>query len=255
MKAVCRYLGAKNRLATWIISHFPEHTCYVEPFGGSAAILLNKKPAKIEIYNDKYSRIVNFFRTIRNHPEELSRLVELTPYAQDEYKTSHQTTENQIEDARRFAVQNMMAYGMQEGGSGFRRGGLLRHTPCPQTWRNYPDIIRECAANLRSRNLEINNTDALAIMKTYDSPDTLHYVDPPYLPTLRKSKYKHEFSTEDHQHLLEFLLNLKGKIIISGYQNDIYTSKLANWRTETKEAITTSGKRKKEYLWMNYQPE
>lgn len=89
MKAVLRYLGGKNRLAPWIIRHFPVHTCYVEPYSGSLGVLLNKAPAPVEICNDKDGEIVNLFRVLRS--EDAGRLLEavmLTPYSRDELNDS-----------------------------------------------------------------------------------------------------------------------------------------------------------------------
>lgn len=253
MKAVLRYLGAKNALAPWIVSFFPPHRCYVEPFGGSGAVLFNKPPAEIEVYNDKYGRLVNFFRVLRDHGEELCRLIELTPYAQDEYRDSFEISEDPIEDARKFAVFSMMSYGMGINKPGFRRGGLLRNTPCPQSWRDYPETLRECAVALRNRNIEINNTDALAIMRSYDSQETLHYVDPPYPQDLRVSKYHEEY--DEHERLLDFILSLKGKVVVSSYMSELYASKLSSWHMESKAAKTTGGVVKQEVIWMNYQPQ
>lgn len=181
-RALARYLGGKNRIAPWIISFFPPHKIYVEPFGGSGAVLLNKQPAWMEVYNDLYDRVVNFFEVLRD-PEKSARLaslLELTPYAQTAYARSFEIAEDQVEDALRFAINSMMSYGGGIHKPGFKRNGLLRTTPYPQTWREYPAVVRECAAELRNRNIEINNMDALQVMSRYDTPDTLHYVDPPY---------------------------------------------------------------------------
>lgn len=83
MKAVLRYLGAKNRLADWIVPFFPEHKIYVEPYGGSAAVLLNKAPVEIEVYNDLYDDVVNLFRVIRSERYvELMELVNMTPFSE-----------------------------------------------------------------------------------------------------------------------------------------------------------------------------
>ena len=112
-RALARYIGGKNRIAPWIISFFPPHKIYVEPFGGSGAVLLNKQPAWMEIYNDLYDRVVNFFEVLRD-PEKSARLaslLELTPYAQTAYARSFEIAEDQVEDALRFAINSMMSYG------------------------------------------------------------------------------------------------------------------------------------------------
>lgn len=258
-RALARYLGGKNRIAPWIISFFPHHKIYVEPFGGSGAVLLNKQPAWLDVYNDLYDRIVNFFEVLRDpeKSEQLARLVELTPYAQEAYARSFEIAEDPVEDALRFAVNSMMSYGGGIYKPGFKRDGILRTTPYPKTWREYPDVVRECAAELRNRNIEINNMDALQVMARYDSPDTLHYVDPPYVQSTRgnRVRYAHEYDQQDHERLLAFLQTLKGKVVLSGYDSELYARQLDGWRKECKVAYDTQGGKKIECLWMNYNPQ
>lgn len=258
-RALARYLGGKNRIAPWIISFFPPHKFYVEPFGGSAAVLLNKQPAFLEIYNNLYDRIVSFFEVLRDpeKAERLARLVELTPYAQEAYARSFEIAEDPVEDALRFAVNSMMSYGGGIYKPGFKRDGILRTTPYPKTWREYPDVVRECAAELRNRNIEINNMDALQVMSRYDTPDTLHYVDPPYVQSTRgnRVRYVHEYDQEDHERLLAFLQTLKGKVVLSGYDSELYAAYLDGWRKECKVSHDTQGSKKIECLWMNYNPQ
>src|SRR5690606_16389589 len=67
------------------IPHFPPHHTYVEPFGGAANVLLNKPPSPVEVYNDIDSNLVTIFRVLRDHPDELRRALELTPYSREEY--------------------------------------------------------------------------------------------------------------------------------------------------------------------------
>ena len=148
----------------------------------------------MEVYNDLYDRVVNFFEVLRDpeKSERLASLLELTPYAQTAYARSFEIAEDPVEDALRFAVNSMMSYGGGIHKPGFKRNGILRTTTYPKTWREYPEIVRECAAELRSRNIEINNMDALQVMARYDSPDTLHYVDPPYVQSTRGNQVRYE---------------------------------------------------------------
>jgi DNA adenine methylase len=106
-----RYHGAKWRLAPWIISHFPKHRIYVEPFGGSGSVLLRKKQSEIEVYNDLDGEIVNLFRVARDNGEELSRLVYLTPYSREEFVKSFEPSDDPIEQARRTVVRSFQGFG------------------------------------------------------------------------------------------------------------------------------------------------
>ncbi|OCA02175.1 DNA adenine methylase [Akkermansia glycaniphila] len=258
-RALARYPGGKNRIAPWIIGFFPEHKFYVEPFGGSAAVLLNKTPAFLEVYNDLDDRVVNFFEVLKDpaQSEKLARLIELTPYAQEAYSRSFDLTGDPVEDALRFAINSMMSYGGGIYKPGFKRDGLTRTTPYPKTWREYPDVVRECAAELRSRNIEINKMDALSIMSRYDSPDTLHYVDPPYIQETRNKRfrYAHDYRDADHEQLLAFLQELKGRVVLSGYDSEMYNDRLPGWWRESTVSHTTQGQAKTEVLWLNYQPQ
>ena len=89
MKAVLKYPGAKWRISEWIISHFPEHKVYCEPFFGSGAVFFNKSPAYIETINDIDGNIVNLFKVCRDNPEELARLIEFTPFAREEFENCY----------------------------------------------------------------------------------------------------------------------------------------------------------------------
>ena len=102
MKQVLKYPGGKARIAQWIISHFPPHDTYCEPFFGSGAVFFNKAPDKIETINDIDGDVVNFFRVCREDPERLSRLISLTPWAREEYKDCYEKADDAVERARRF---------------------------------------------------------------------------------------------------------------------------------------------------------
>lgn len=101
MKSILKYPGAKWRIADWIISHFPPHKVYLEPFFGSGACFFNKVPAYIETINDLDGDIVNLFKVCREHPQELAQLINLTPFARDEFQNCYERSNNPIEQARR----------------------------------------------------------------------------------------------------------------------------------------------------------
>lgn len=173
MKAVLRYLGAKNRLADWIVSFFPDHKIYVEPYGGSAAVLLNKAPVEIEVYNDLYDDVVNLFRIIRSDRYvELMEQVNMTPFSEREYElAARDKSGDEIERARKFLVCSFMAVscdGMFRK-TGFRRD---RNASCGRVvgkWQRLPDLLAE--AHVRLSSVTIRKQDALDIIREYDSPD------------------------------------------------------------------------------------
>ncbi|MFK7074022.1 DNA adenine methylase, partial [Acinetobacter baumannii] len=105
-----RYHGGKFRLATWVISHFPNHTCYTEVFGGAAGVLLQKPRAYAEVYNDLDGEIVNLFRVLRNE-DQRNKLIEqlvFTPYSRDDFHEAWEPCEDPIEKARRLIIRAQM---------------------------------------------------------------------------------------------------------------------------------------------------
>lgn len=100
-----RYYGGKFRLGSWIARHLPDHVAYVEPFGGAAGVLLRKDPSELEVYNDIDGSVVNFFKVLRERPQELIRQLKRTPFARAEFDLSFKPSPDPLEEARRFFVQ------------------------------------------------------------------------------------------------------------------------------------------------------
>lgn len=134
MKAVLKYPGAKNRIADWICSYIPPHDVYLEPFAGSLAVLFNKPRCHIETVNDLDGEIVNFFRALRDYPEELKEKIDWTPFAREEYKVAFEPTEDAIERARRYCVRCWQGFGnSQLYNNGFKTGQQT-HSSNPAMW-------------------------------------------------------------------------------------------------------------------------
>src|SRR3954453_21414764 len=106
-----KWHGGKPYLCDRIIGHFPPHHTYLEPFGGAAAVLINKRPSLVEVYNDLDERITRLFRVLRDHGEELHRRLSLTPYSEVEFKRSSERTDDEIELARRDFVRWRLSIG------------------------------------------------------------------------------------------------------------------------------------------------
>ena len=127
-RPIMRYFGGKWMLAPWIISHFPKHKVYVEPFCGAANVLLRKKPSKVEVLNDLYGRIVSCFRVLRDSEQakRLQELLRLTPCSEEEYFACREMSDDPVEDARRLIVLGHQGHGSAgaSGGkiTGWRRG-------------------------------------------------------------------------------------------------------------------------------------
>lgn len=254
MKAILKYPGAKWRIADWIISHFPDHKVYLEPFFGSGACFFNKTPSYIETINDLDGDIVNLFTICRERPEELARLINLTPFARDEFKKCYEHTEDNLEQARRTLVRYHQSFGTSNSSKNSWRNVQTYGGPrCATMWNCLPDIILDIAERLKEAQIE--NVDAIELISRYNDENTLIYCDPPYLRDIRKKNiYAIEMNDNKHIELLSVLKQSKSKIILSGYDNELYNSELKGWFTDEKETTAQFGLYRTEKLWMNYNP-
>ena len=225
------YYGSKNKLARQIIEQMTPHNNYVEPFCGSAAVLLAKDPAHVESINDIDSELVTFFRVLRDHPTRLKRALSLTPYAEDERKAAYAgQPKNDIDQARRFLVRSRMSFsGIIHPKRGFSSSGPGRSKP--QSFMGVVDGLHAVAERLR--HVEIENTDAMSYIDRWNAQDTTLYVDPPYLASTRGSKreYLHDANDDEfHCLLLKRLIAFRGEVVLSGYHNALYDEMIGRRR-------------------------
>lgn len=247
-----KYPGAKNRIADWIVSYIPKHDVYVEPYAGSLAVLFNKPRCHIETVNDLHGEIVNFFRILRDDPEKLRKLIELTPYSREEYDKAYQETADSAERARRFCVRCWMGFGCANLYHNGFKSGQQTNSPNPaKAWAELPEIMEQAAVRLKG--VQIEQLPALELINRYDTADVFMYLDPPYLHEVRKNYlYKYEMDNSEHEELLKALLKHPGKILISGYDNEMYNDYLTGWSKAYKSTIAENGLSRTEVLWMNY---
>lgn len=247
---VIRYHGGKFRLAKWITSFFPEHRCYVEPFGGAASVLLRKARSHAEVYNDLDGEIVNLFRVLQDPSMNirLRDLCVLTPYSREEFNFAYEPIDDELEQARRTVIKATMGFSSASATankSGFRTDTKRAYSTAQQLWASYPDNL--AAIGSRLLGVLIENRPAIQVLLDHDTDSTLNYIDAPYLPETRQRwkptgySYRHEMTEQDHIELLEPVRKLKGMSIISGYDSELYNDMLAGWRKETKAAQASAG--------------
>lgn len=247
-----RYMGAKWQLSKWIIDQIPPHQTYVEPFCGSAAVFFRKHPSNFEIINDLSGEIINFFKVLREQPDELIRMIELTPFSLSEYRSAWELIEEPIERARRFYVRSLQSFnGDTSTQSGWRRykPGKARGRSAVAEWCRL-DGLRNAVERLK--HAQIDNMPALECIKRYDAPDTFFYIDPPYVHSTRESlrhKYRHEMTNDDHKELAALLNNIKGMALVSGYASSLYDELYPGWSVTTKTNTTSGNGVSVEYLW------
>lgn len=250
--AALRYPGAKWSLAPAITARFPTHYHYLEPFFGSGAVYFTKPPSPHEIINDADGRVVNFFRVLRNHTDDLVWALETTPWSRDEYDQSHAITGDPVEDARRFTVRTWQAHASDHAKkTGWKtRGATQRARGMSDRWRRVPPELADLAERLKDA--EIEHRPALDVIARHDTADTLIYADPPYLPSTRtQAMYAHEMAHDDHVALLAALRNHPGPVVLSGYANTLYDTQLATWeRVTLTPPKVQKGAHRIEVLWI-----
>lgn len=162
MKTVLKYPGSKIKIADWICRYIPPHETYLELFFGGGAVFFNKEPTRIETINDLSGEVVNYFKILRDHPEELIRLLELTPYSREEYNSSFDPTDDPIERARRFAVRCWQGFGSSNKYKNGFRSGIEKSSPFPpKYWNQIPEVLREASERLKKRSNRKSRCDAL----------------------------------------------------------------------------------------------
>lgn len=223
------WYGSKKNMVKWILPYIANHNCYVEPFGGSAAILLAKEKSNIEVYNDINSQLVNFFLVLQD-PVKRDIFYEracLTPYSREIFDECRLTI-NQGSDAIRawkFFIVNRQSY------NAHMKHPYWKKNITDQTsgYDRYESALRKIPAMVkRLISVHLENRNAFDVIKDYDRHETFIYLDPPYVPYTRQTmEFQHEMSIEQHEELIDIIKDCKSMILLSGYNNPIYEQ--LNW--------------------------
>lgn len=258
MHAICKYPGSKWSIANWIISFFPEHHSYLEPFAGSMAVLFNKPRSNIETVNDLDGNVVNLFEWIKKDPERLAHEIYWTPYARQVYEDAFAAVpEDSLGKAVNFYIRLNMGHGFRTTGEkvGWKNDVQGRERAyASQDWTNLPDKIMQAAERLRG--VQIENLPAVDVIQRFNFSNVLIYGDPPYVLSTRHGKqYRHELDDKGQNDTLDVLLAHKGPVLLSGYDNDLYNDRLKGWHREEIDSYSQKSTKRREVLWMNFEPD
>lgn len=250
------YYGGKTTLAPTIAGLLPEHEHYVEPFAGSLAVLLAKKPSRAETVNDLDGDLVTFWRVLRDQPEELERVCALTPHARGEWLASREgiaDSPNNLERARRVWTILTQSRGNNLTGNGWRYRINASASLMPAMVESYARRISPAAERLKAVTIECR--DAVEMIREYGAhPDVCMYVDPPYLGSTRATGYRVEMTADDaHVALADALNECKASVVLSGYDAPLYAELFDGWhRMDLAAPTTLSGDTDRvEVLWSN----
>lgn len=258
---VAKVPGSKWRLADWYVAHLPARKVYLEPRFGSGAILFNKPRSPTEIVSDVDGRIVALFKCLRDRPDDLARVVELTPWARGEWQSCRGTpdAEDELELARQFLVSSWQSHGLRSlSRSGWRHDGPSGRVgkSVAKEWAALPEKIMRVTR--RMHGVHIENRPVLDMLRRYRGPEVVVFDDPPYLRTSvhgdRDALYRHEMmEPEQHEESLTESLLHPGPYLLCSYRNDLYDRMLlgAGWTVVEAQTIAEHGQHRVEALYMN----
>jgi DNA adenine methylase len=258
-----KWHGGKYYLAAKIVALMPPHTHYVEPYAGGLSVLLAKDPEGVsEVVNDLNGQLMTFWRVLQEEVafSRFKRILDAVPFSEVEWQGSRNATG---EDPVKCAVQFFIFCRQSLAGRMDRFAPLSRNrtrrgmNEQASAWMNAVDGL--AAVHSRLRRVVILNRDALDVIREQDGPETLFYLDPPYLGETRTSEgvYAHEMTEDQHAQLLGVICRCKGKVLLSGYPSDLYTRQLSNWNRHDIEIPNQAawGKAKRvmtEVVWRNF---
>jgi DNA adenine methylase len=278
-----KWHGGKHYLTTKILSLLPPHLHYVEPYFGSGQVLFARDPQDprywwtdktsdgraargvSEVVNDLHGDLMNLYRVLKDADlfGQLHRRLELTLFSEGEWNAARDLLDGPGggEVERAAALFTLCRQSLS--------GRMDKHAPTVRTrlrggrndgvngWWTAVDGLE--AVHCRLQDVRFLCRPALEVIQSEDTPATCHYLDPPYYHPTRTATevYAHEMSDADHRDLLDALLKVKGKVILSGYANTLYDTTLARWRRHTVEVPNNAAggavkRRMTEVLWCNF---
>lgn len=240
----------------------PKHSHYVEPFFGGGSVLLAKSPEEVsEVVNDLHMELTTFWRVLQNERQfqDFTRIIEAMPFSQVEWRDSRLPSDNPIQRAVNFFVRCRQSRAGKLSSFATLSRNRTRRGMNEQvsSWMSAVQGLPAVAERLKR--VVILNDNAVDVIRSQDGPNTLFYLDPPYVHHTRSttSDYDHEMNEEDHARLLDTIKQCTGKIMISGYPNKLYDSTLKNWgfidiNIDNKASSAKEKPIMTERIWMNY---
>lgn len=261
------WFGGKGHVAAWVASHLPEHDTYVEPYGGAGSVLFTKPAAPIEVWNDLHGDLTNLFQIIRSDGyERLRHEATLILHSRPEYEHAVDVLNSTETDPHKRALAFFVAMNQGFGGTyptlgrwakskGQRlSGGMGNNTA--QWWRKVAWLD---AWHERLATVQIENRDALDVVRDFDSPTTTFYLDPPYPGDKRPwslNAYRHEIDDDHHEKMVDVVRQVDGAVVLSGYDTDLYRPlRDDGWEAiertvHARGAGNKGGKARVEVLWI-----
>lgn len=264
MKTPITYYGGKQGMLKDILPLIPEHNTYTEAFAGGAAVLFAKPPAKINVINDLNGELINFYRTVVSDYEGLKREIMQTLHSREHVQVAkfiYDHPDYFPEVKRAWAVWTLSKLGFSgdlSGSFAFSKSGRSKRAinvdyAKDAFGRELKELLETCT---------IEQDDAFKVIERYDTPDTFHFIDPPYVGR-NMGHYAGMFNEENLHDLLELLTGIQGKFMLTMYPDSLIKqyAETSGWQIHEVERLVAASnpnntKRRRQSEWMvcNYAP-
>jgi len=257
IKTPISYYGGKQTMLKHIKKLIPKHKTYTEAFAGGAAVFWSKEPSEVEVINDINGELINFYSVLQDRYEELKTEIDRTLHARQHHCLAgfiynHPQFFSEVKRAWALWVLSKMSFASKLDGSW---GYDVRKNHMAKKIKNariqFADELRE-----RLQMVQIESNDALKIIKSRDTEETFHFVDPPYIGS-NMGHYK-GYTEADFEELLKLLESVKGKFMLTMYPNPVLQGCIErnNWKvqkiTRTISVSKVSRRKQEEWIVMNY---
>lgn len=248
LRSPLRWFGGKGHMQAKLLPLLPAHREYIEPYFGGGSVFFAKQPALVETINDLDSAVMGFFRVLRDQPEEFLWLAQLTPYSRELYNECRDTWQTETDPVRRAWRWWVVARQSFSGEFACSWSSVVTRTRrgmagAPSMFLSTVGQLPETVARLQRTQIE--NAPALRVLERYCTPTSLAYLDPPYVAnTRREGGYACEMTDADHEALVETILRLPGRFVLSGYAHRLYEPlEAAGWsRVDFTTACSAAGR-------------
>lgn len=259
LKTPITYYGGKQKLVPDILPRIPQHTIYVEPFCGGAAVFWAKPPSQVEVLNDTNKELMNFYRVVQNDFTALEKEIRISLHSRDLHRKASVIFNNPdlFNEVRRAwavwvtSVQSFSA--MLDGSFGYDK---QKNTTTRKISKKRESFTEDLA--IRLQNVQLEAADALYVIRSRDTSDAFFYCDPPYYNS--DCGHYDGYSLDDFEALLKTLSKIQGKFLLSSYPSELlkHYTKLNGWHTwSVEKGVSVNAKsgylkRKVEVLTGNY---
>jgi DNA adenine methylase len=263
MNTPIKYFGGKGTMFKNIIKHFPEqgtYNTYIEPFGGSFSVGLKKPETENEIYNDLEQNVYSLYKVLSDKDlfEQFKFKCDLVHFSEDlrkEYKEKLKEEQSIVDRAFHFFYVNRTS---RNGIGGITLNTTIRRKMSKSTSDFLSAIDRLPELHQRLSKIIMLNRDGIGLIEKYNQDNILIYCDPPYVHSTRTdTRYNVDMVDKQHEKFLDVVIKSKSKILISGYDCEMYNRLTENGFEKINFEVNTidgtfKKKTKVETLWKNY---